>query len=83
MGKLILKENPELAGKVVTYHDPCHTGRHFGQWFKERLIEESNNLMMDMRAIDKITNEWFEVPPPHHKSDPRNRIPRNVSNQNG
>ena len=61
-GKVTLKENPELAGKVVTYHDPCHTGRHFGQWFKERLIEESNNLMMDMRAIDKITNEWFEVP---------------------
>jgi heterodisulfide reductase subunit D len=61
-GKLKLKEHPELKGKVATYHDPCHTGRHFGQWLKERLIHESENLMVDMRFFDKIVDEWFEIP---------------------
>jgi len=61
-GKIKMKANPELNGKTVTYHDPCHTGRHFGQWFKERLIEESSNLMIDMRLFDKMVDEWFEIP---------------------
>ncbi|WP_371804109.1 (Fe-S)-binding protein [Candidatus Lokiarchaeum ossiferum] len=60
--KIKFKEHPDLTGKTVTYHDPCHTGRHYGSWFKERLIEESKNLMLDMRAAGKIENEWFEVP---------------------
>ena len=60
--KIKFKEHPDLKGKVVTYHDPCHTGRHYGEWFKERVIAESKNLMLDMRAVDKIEKEWFEVP---------------------
>ncbi|TFH30203.1 MAG: (Fe-S)-binding protein [Promethearchaeota archaeon] len=60
--KIVLKTHPDLKGKIVTYHDPCHTGRHYGSWFKERLIADSKNLMMDMRKIDKVVDEWFEVP---------------------
>ncbi len=62
LGKIKFKANPDLKGKVATYHDPCHTGRHYGLWYKERLIEESKNLMLDMRAIDKIIDDWYEVP---------------------
>lgn len=60
--KIKLKENPELDGKIVTYHDPCHTGRHYGTWFKERIIEKSQNLMMDMRKVNQVVDEWFEIP---------------------
>lgn len=60
--KIKFKKDPALEGKVVTYHDPCHTGRHYGLWYKERLIEESDNLMMDARFIDKIVDDWYEVP---------------------
>jgi heterodisulfide reductase subunit D len=60
--KIKFKEHPDVKGKVATYHDPCHTGRHYGQWFKERLIEESTNLMMDARKINKVLDAWFEVP---------------------
>lgn len=60
--KIKFKEHPDLKGKTATYHDPCHTGRHFGQWFKEQLIHDSSNLMLDLRLFDKIVDEWFEVP---------------------
>ncbi len=60
--KIIFSKIPELEGKIVTYHDPCHTGRHFGQWFKERVIKESKNLMLDVRIVKKIQEEWFEIP---------------------
>ena len=60
--KIKFKSHPDLKGKKVTYHDPCHTGRHYGLWYKERLIEESKNLMLDMRAINRILDDWFEVP---------------------
>jgi heterodisulfide reductase subunit D len=62
VGSLKFKAHPDLKGKVVTYHDPCHTGRHFGQWLKERLIHEAKNLMVDMRAYDQLVDEWFEIP---------------------
>ncbi|MHA1518857.1 MAG: (Fe-S)-binding protein [Promethearchaeota archaeon] len=60
--KLVLKSHPDLDGKIVTYHDPCHTGRHYGEWFKERIIADSTNLMLDMRKVKKVQDEWFEVP---------------------
>lgn len=61
-GKLTLKGHPDLKGKVITYHDPCHTGRHFGMWFKEQIIEESDNLFIDSRKIKKKIGAWFEIP---------------------
>ncbi|MHA1729887.1 MAG: (Fe-S)-binding protein [Promethearchaeota archaeon] len=61
-GKLTLGKNPELDGKVITYHDPCHTGRHFGFMFKEQIIEESKNLFVDNRKINRKIEEWFEIP---------------------
>jgi heterodisulfide reductase subunit D len=62
LDKISFKEHPDLKGKVVTYHDPCHTGRHYGLWYKERLIEQSDNLMMNMRTVDKIIDDWYEIP---------------------
>ncbi|TXT58588.1 MAG: CoB--CoM heterodisulfide reductase iron-sulfur subunit D [Promethearchaeota archaeon] len=61
-GKINFKPNKELKGKRVTYHDPCHTGRHFGVDFEQELIEQSENLMFDMRKLDKKLEEWFDKP---------------------
>ncbi len=60
--KIKFKPNKELKGKVVTYHDPCHTGRHFGIDFEQELIKQSKNLMFDMRKINQKIDEWFEIP---------------------
>lgn len=60
--KIKFKPNKELTGKTVTYHDPCHTGRHFGVDFEQELIEQSENLMFDMRKLDKKLEEWFDKP---------------------
>lgn len=62
LDQIKFKAHPDLKDKVVTYHDPCHTGRHYGLWYTERLIAESKNLMMEMRAAQKIITDWFEVP---------------------
>ena len=61
-GKIKFKPNKELKGKVVTYHDPCHTGRHFALDMEQEMIENSKNLMFDMRKVNKAIDEWFEVP---------------------
>ncbi len=61
-GKLEFKEHKALKGKKVTYHDPCHTGRHFAEWFKHQLIEESDNLFVDKRKLKKKVEDWFEIP---------------------
>ncbi|TFG01443.1 MAG: (Fe-S)-binding protein [Promethearchaeota archaeon] len=62
MGKIKFKPNKELKGKVITYHDPCHTGRHFAVDMEQEMIKESKNLMFDMRKIKQKQDEWFEVP---------------------
>ncbi len=61
-GKIEFKPNKELKGKVVTYHDPCHTGRHFALEMEQEMIKNSKNLMFDMRKINKAIDEWFEIP---------------------
>ncbi len=60
--KIKFKPNKELKGKVVTYHDPCHTGRHFAVDFEQEMIRESKNLMFDSRKIKKKIEEWYEIP---------------------
>ncbi len=61
-GKIKFKPNKELKGKVVTYHDPCHTGRHFAVDMEQEMIKNSKNLMMDSRKIKNAINDWFEIP---------------------
>jgi len=61
-GKIKFKPNKELKGKIVTYHDPCHTGRHFALEMEQSIIKESTNLMFDMRKVNKAIDEWFEIP---------------------
>lgn len=61
-GKISFKPNKELKGKVVTYHDPCHTGRHFAVDMEQEMIKKSTNLMFDARKIAEMQNEWFEIP---------------------
>ncbi len=61
-GKIKFKPNKELKGKVVTYHDPCHTGRHFALEMEQSMIKESKNLMFDMRKVNKAIDAWFEIP---------------------
>jgi heterodisulfide reductase subunit D len=61
-GKIKFKPNKELKGKVVTYHDPCHTGRHFAVDMEQEMIEKSTNLMMDSRKIKEAIDAWYEVP---------------------
>ncbi len=61
-GKIKFKPNADLKGKVVTYHDPCHTGRHFAVDMEQEMIKESKNLMFDSRKIKQRIDEWFEIP---------------------
>ncbi len=60
--KIKFKPNKELKGKVVTYHDPCHTGRHFALDMEQEMIEKSENLMIDSRKIKNAIEAWYDVP---------------------
>jgi len=60
--KIKFKPNKELKGKTITYHDPCHTGRHFALEFEQRMIKQSKNLMFDNRKISQEIDKWFDKP---------------------
>ena len=61
-GKIRFRENNELKNKIITYHDPCHIGRHFGLEMEQKIIKQSKNLMLDRRKIRDSINNWFEIP---------------------
>lgn len=61
-GEIKFKSNKELKDKVVTYHDPCHTGRHFYLTFEQDIIQDSDNLMFDIRKLDSKVEKWFDKP---------------------
>lgn len=60
--KIKFKPNKELKGKTLTYHDPCHTGRHFALEFEQKMIKQSKNLMFDSRKISHEIDKWFDKP---------------------
>ena len=61
-GKIKFKANKELKGKVITYHDPCHLGRHVAIEIEQDMIKESKNLMFDMRKIGQRIENWYSKP---------------------
>ncbi|MFX1276764.1 MAG: (Fe-S)-binding protein, partial [Promethearchaeota archaeon] len=61
-GRIRFKKKSELKGKIITYHDPCHTGRHFGLEIEQEMIKKSNNLMLERRKIREVIQNWFEIP---------------------
>ena len=61
-GKIKFKPNKDLKGKIITYHDPCHLGRHVALEIEQEMIKESKNLMFDMRKIGQKIAEWYEKP---------------------
>ena len=61
-GKIKFKANKELKGKVITYHDPCHLGRHVAIEIEQDMIKESKNLMFDMRKIGERIENWYSKP---------------------
>ncbi|MHA1105205.1 MAG: (Fe-S)-binding protein [Promethearchaeota archaeon] len=61
-GEIKFKPNKELKGKIMTYHDPCHTGRHFAIDMEQKMIKQSENLMFDMRKINQKIEDWFDIP---------------------
>jgi heterodisulfide reductase subunit D len=46
----------------VTWHDPCHLGRHIAKQIEKDILAASNNWLVDQRKADKAKEEWFEKP---------------------
>ena len=61
-GAIKFKPNKDLKGKIVTYHDPCHLGRHMALEMQQETIKNSKNLLLDARKIERMIDEWYEVP---------------------
>ncbi len=61
-GTIKIKSHPALKGKKITYHDPCHIGRHIFLERKKELMEKSKNMFVEARKVKQISNEWFAIP---------------------
>jgi len=48
--------------KKVTWHDPCHTIRHIGLDIEHRILDESDNWLIDSRKAAKAKEAWYERP---------------------
>ncbi|MBD3157259.1 MAG: hypothetical protein GF309_00595 [Candidatus Lokiarchaeota archaeon] len=48
--------------KKVTWHDPCHTIRHIGLDIEHRMLDESDNWLIDSRKAAKAKEAWYERP---------------------
>ncbi|MGV9103316.1 MAG: (Fe-S)-binding protein [Candidatus Thorarchaeota archaeon] len=48
--------------KKVTWHDPCHTIRHIGLDIEKRILDESDNWLLDSRKAAKAKEAWYERP---------------------
>ncbi|MBS3794797.1 MAG: 4Fe-4S dicluster domain-containing protein [Candidatus Thorarchaeota archaeon] len=48
--------------KKVTWHDPCHTIRHIGLDIEKRVLDESDNWLIDSRKAAKAKEAWYERP---------------------
>ncbi len=50
-GKLDLQSGDDLKGLTVTYHDPCHLGRHAGEFDAPRNVIKSVSNLAEMENI--------------------------------
>jgi heterodisulfide reductase subunit D len=56
--KIKFKPNKELKGKIVTYHDPCHLGRHMALEMEQEMIEQSKNQQLEQDVGIKFTEMY-------------------------
>jgi heterodisulfide reductase subunit D len=48
--------------KKVTWHDPCHSMRHVGLAIEKKILEESDNWLLDSRNAEKAKQAHYEIP---------------------
>jgi len=58
-GKLDIKKD---YNEKVTWHDPCHSIRHVGLDIEKRILDESDNWLIDSRKAEKAKEAHYEIP---------------------
>jgi len=56
-----VKIDKEYTEKV-TWHDPCHLIRHCGLAMEKKILEKSDNWLLDSRKAEKVKLAYYEVP---------------------